>query len=233
MGRSLGAGRQRGDGVVALAVWTLLISYLIGAIPFSFLIPKLFYGIDITQHGSGNVGATNVVRTLGRVPGFTCFALDVAKGAGPVAAASWLGHAPGWLPVVAACGAIVGHSFSIFLRGKGGKAVATGVGTILSLNVLAGIAVLAVWAIVFRLTRVVSIASITAAVVLPGLVVAIPRPGLGADPPAFVVYSIAAAVYVIVRHRSNIKRIMLGTEPRFGDRARSDDPPGPGAAEGR
>ena len=213
--------------MVALAGVTLLVSYLIGSIPFSFLIPKLFYGIDITRHGSGNVGATNVVRTIGRVPGIVCFALDVAKGAGPVAAAQLLTHAPGWLPVVAACGAIVGHSFSIFLRGKGGKAVATGVGTILSLNVLAGLAVLVVWAIVFRLTRVVSIASIIAAVVLPGVVLAMPRPGLGADPPAFVAYAIVAAIYVIARHRSNIRRIILGTEPRFGAGARSADPSAP------
>ncbi len=210
--------------MVALAGFTLLVSYLIGAIPFSFLIPKLFFGIDITQHGSGNIGATNVVRTLGKVPGIACFVLDVAKGAGPVAAAQGLAHAPGWLPVVAACGAIVGHSFSVFMRGKGGKAVATGVGTILALNVLAGLAVLAVWGIVFRLTRVVSIASITAAAVLPGMMLALPRPGLGADPAAFVAYSLAAAVYVIFRHRSNISRIMLGTEPRFGAGSHLADP---------
>lgn len=197
-------------------------SYLLGAVPFSYLIPKVFYGVDISRHGSGNVGATNVVRTVGRGPGIACFLLDVAKGAAPVAVAQTLAGSAVWWPLVAAALAILGHSYSIFLRGKGGKAVATGVGTILALNPYAGLAALGVWLIVFQISRVVSIASITAALVLPGLMSAVPRPDLHRDPALYVYYAMATGLYVIVRHQDNIRRIMAGTEPRFGKSPGSD-----------
>ncbi len=195
-------------------------AYLLGAVPFSFLIPRLFYGIDIREHGSGNVGATNVVRTLGKGPGLACFFLDMAKGAAPVAAVQAIPGLPEWLAVLVAAFAILGHSKSVFLRFAGGKAVATGVGTILALNPLVGLACLAMWAVAFGVTRVVSIASITAALALPGLMMAVPDPFRGGqNPEIFIYYAMAAGAFVIIRHRDNIRRIMAGTEPRFGQKA--------------
>lgn len=194
-------------------------SYLLGAVPFSFLIPRLFYGVDIRQHGSGNVGATNVVRVLGKGPGLTCFVLDLAKGAVPVAVAQFVPGMPPWVPVLAAAFAILGHSKSVFLGFGGGKAVATGVGTIFALNPLVGLACLLLWGIVFSLTRVVSIASITAALALPGMMMFIPHPLRGGQNPEFYIYyAMAAGAFVIIRHRDNIRRIMDGTEPRFGSK---------------
>ncbi|MBM3269662.1 MAG: glycerol-3-phosphate 1-O-acyltransferase PlsY [Candidatus Sericytochromatia bacterium] len=212
----------------SLVIAAFVASYLVGAIPFSYLIPKLLYGVDIRTVGSGNVGATNVARVLGKGPGFACFLLDVAKGAGPVAALQFVPGVPLWAPVLGAAAAILGHSKSVFLRFGGGKAVATGVGTILALNPLVGLACLALWGGVFAATRVVSVASITAALALPGLMIAIPRaPAWSPNPDAFVYYSMAAGAFIIFRHKANICRIMDGTEPRFGAPA-----PGPEAATG-
>lgn len=208
------------DPALPIAVGLAVVgSYLLGAVPFSFLIPKLFYGVDIRRHGSGNVGATNVVRTLGKGPGFACFALDLAKGALPVAMCQAVPGVPAWLAVVAAAFAVVGHSKSVFLGFGGGKAVATGVGTIVALNPLVGLACLAIWAIVFLATRVVSVGSITAALALPGLMMALPNPFRGGqNPDVYTYYAIAAGAFVILRHRENIRRIMDGTEPKFGEK---------------
>ncbi|MBU6428026.1 MAG: glycerol-3-phosphate 1-O-acyltransferase PlsY [Cyanobacteria bacterium REEB65] len=207
---------------LVMAAFIAVGSYVLGAVPFSFLVPKLFYGVDIRQVGSGNVGATNVVRAVGRKAGISCFVLDAAKGALPVAVAQIVPGAPAWLAIVAAAGAIMGHSLSIFLRGKGGKAVATGVGTVLAMSPFVGLAALALWLLVFQVSRVVSIASITAALVLPGLMAALPRPGMQPNPPVFVYFAMAAGFYVIARHRENIRRIAMGTEPRFGQRPRDN-----------
>lgn len=211
-------GVDLGAGNLAIAVTAAVAgSYLLGAVPFSYLIPRLIHGVDIRRHGSGNVGATNVARVLGKGPGILCFALDMAKGMVPVALAQATPGMPSWLPVVAAAAAIVGHSKSVFLGMGGGKAVATGVGTILALNPLVGLACLVVWAIVFSLTKVVSIASITAALVLPGFMMAIPHPFRGGqNPEIYIYFAIAAGAFVILRHRDNIRRIMAGTESRFG-----------------
>jgi glycerol-3-phosphate acyltransferase PlsY len=191
-------------------------SYLVGSIPFSYLIPRLFFGVDIRGHGSGNVGATNVVRVLGKGPGSACFVLDVTKGVLPVVAAAQFAPTPAWLPLVAAACAILGHARSAFLGFAGGKAVATGVGTILALNPLVGLAALGLWAIVFLIARVVSVASMTAALALPGFMIALPRLDGGRNPEPYVYFSMIAGAYVILRHRENVRRIMDGTEPVFG-----------------
>jgi glycerol-3-phosphate acyltransferase PlsY len=193
-------------------------SYLVGAIPFSYLIPKIFFGIDIRQHGSGNVGATNVVRVVGKPVGITCFVLDVLKGIVPVVALRAMPGLPDWAPLVGAAGAVVGHAKSVFLRFGGGKAVATGVGTILALSPFAGVVCLVIWLVAFLPTRVVSIASITAALALPGAMIGLPNPIVagGRSPEVYVYYAMAAGFYVIVRHRENIRRIFAGTEHRFG-----------------
>ena len=195
-------------------------SYLVGAIPFSYLLPKIFFGIDIRQHGSGNVGATNVVRVVGKPVGIACFVLDVLKGVLPVVLLRAMPGLPDWAPLVGAAAAILGHARSIFLKFGGGKAVATGVGTILALSPFAGLTCLVIWLAAFLPTRVVSIASITAALALPGAMIGLPNPIVagGRSPEACVYYAMVAGFYVIVRHRENIRRIAAGTEHRFGER---------------
>ncbi len=182
-------------------------SYVLGSVPFALLIGRM-HGVDIRQHGSGNVGATNVVRVLGRGPGILCFVLDFLKGVAPVAAGLLLGL-PLWGVLLAAAATILGHSRSIFLGFKGGKSVATGAGTIVAMAPLAGLGALALWAVVFSTSRIVSLASITAALALPVLTL------LTRQPLEVVAFSAVAAFYVIIRHRENIRRLREGKEPRM------------------
>lgn len=182
-------------------------SYLLGSIPFALIIGRL-HGIDIRQHGSGNVGATNVVRVLGRGPGILCFLLDFLKGVAPVLTSMGLGL-PLWTAILGATAAILGHSRSIFLKFKGGKSVATGAGAIVALAPLAGLGALVIWGLVFLRTRIVSLASITAALSLPVIT------GLTRQPWEVVAFSAVAAFYVVIRHRENIRRLRAGTEPRM------------------
>lgn len=192
-------------GLVALGL--AVASYLLGSIPFALLIGRL-HGVDIRQHGSGNVGATNVVRVLGRGPGILCFGLDFLKGAGPVAAALMLGL-PLWAVLLAAAAAILGHSRSLFLGFTGGKSVATGAGALVALSPLAGLGALLVWGIVFFTSRIVSLASIAAALALPVLMV-VTRQSI-----EVVAFAALVSGYVIVRHRANIQRLREGREPRM------------------
>lgn len=182
-------------------------AYLLGSIPFALLIGRM-HGIDIRQHGSGNVGATNVVRVLGRGPGILCFVLDFLKGVTPVATGFALG-VPLWGVLLAAAATILGHSRSIFLKFTGGKSVATGAGAIVAMAPLAGLGALALWGLVFSTSRIVSLASITAALSLPVLTL------LTRQPLEIVGFSAVAALYVVVRHRDNIRRLREGKEPRM------------------
>lgn len=189
------------------ALGLALASYVLGSVPFALLIGRM-HGVDIRQHGSGNVGATNVVRVLGRGPGILCFVLDFLKGVAPVTAGLLLGL-PLWGVLLAAAATILGHSRSIFLGFKGGKSVATGAGTIVAMAPLAGVGALAVWGVVFSTSRIVSLASITAALALPVLTL------LTRQPLEVVAFSAVAAFYVIIRHRENIRRLREGKEPRM------------------
>lgn len=188
-----------------------LATYVFGSIPFALIISRVFYGIDIRAHGSGNVGATNVVRVLGRGPGIACFVLDFLKGCLPAALAI-AAHTPWWTPILYGVLAILGHSRSVFLGFKGGKSVATGAGVIFALSPWVGLAVLGVWAAVFFASRVVSLASIVAAASLPlwMLVLRQPLPTI--------LFGGGAALFIVIRHRSNIDRLIKGQEPRMGAR---------------
>ncbi len=220
--------------------WLLAIaaSWLIGGIPFGVILGRL-RGIDIRQHGSRNIGATNVGRVLGRRWGIACFVLDAAKGAGPVLVTGMmfgpLGADPltlspaaawGWLGVAAA--AVAGHMVSPWIGFRGGKGVATAAGAMAALWPLLTVPVLAAagtWILTVRIGRMVSLASIAAAVSLPvftGLWLA--WRGVAASEttvnwtalaaPACLTVLVAAAV--VLRHRANIGRIRAGTEPRIG-----------------
>lgn len=183
--------------------------YFLGALPFGWLVARA-HGVDIFKAGSGNPGATNVKRVLGRRAGNTVFALDFLKGA---VAAGWplllASATPAALQIAGLAGAIVGHTFSLFTRFKGGKGVATAGGGLLVLVPWAAVAGVAAWGAVFYATRYVSLASIAAAVVLPLTA------WLFGYPLASAVCATALGVFVILRHRANLVRLCQGTEHKF------------------
>jgi len=205
--------------MVTLAVF-LLGSYLLGSIPFGYLAGRL-QGIDIRQAGSCNVGATNVVRVLGKGYGYPVFALDCSKGFAAVKISMLMatGRPPEWnspeiFGILAAMCSVLGHLYPPWLKFKGGKGVATSAGALLALTPVATLLGVAIWIIVFWLTRYVSLASLTAAVVLPIVILVVSSPDQNKRKP-LVYSSVCVAAVVVWRHRSNLSRLIRGTEPRF------------------
>ena len=202
--------------MLTLAV-LLVGSYLLGSIPFGYLAGRLG-GIDIRKAGSGNVGATNVVRVLGKRYGYPVFALDVLKGFGAVKISMLMaaGHPPEWnspeiYGILAAMSSVLGHLYPPWLKFEGGKGVATSAGALLALTPVATLIGVAIWIIVFWLTGYVSLASVIAAVVLPIVILVL---SWHQNKP--LVYSSACVAAVVVwRHRSNLSRLIRGTESRF------------------
>ena len=186
-----------------------IIAYLIGSIPTGYLIVKAKTGQDIRTVGSGSTGATNVKRVLGKNYFFLVMLLDALKGALPVVLAKLFataGVSLGLAPVIAYVAVIIGHSKSIFLQFKGGKSVASGVGTILALNWVVGIVIALIWGVITYTTKYVSVGSIIALVVSPFVMYF-----LGA-PIAYVAYCALGAIYIVYLHRENIKRLINGNE---------------------
>jgi glycerol-3-phosphate acyltransferase PlsY len=184
-------------------------SYLIGSIPFSWLIAKYCKGLDLRRHGSGNPGATNVTRTCGVGLGRTAFALDLAKGMAPVLLARhFLTHNAAPLIAIGVC-AIAGHMWTIFLNFKGGKGVATSAGVFFGLLPLPTTLALALFAVIFLIWRMISLASILAALSLP--VIAL----LTRQSAAFTVFGALIAIFIVIKHIPNIKRIIAGTEQKW------------------
>jgi glycerol-3-phosphate acyltransferase PlsY len=199
----------------------LLASYLLGAIPASYLAARLFHGIDLREHGSRNLGATNLYRVLGWRYAIPVALFDIAKGAVPV-----LVFAPRVSPSQLfglACGvlAVAGHVFSVFVRFRGGKGVATAAGVMLGLTPAALGVSAVVWVVLVYLTGYVSVGSITAAAVFPLAVVLLEPPAR----PEILWIDAAVAATIIWLHRANIRRLLRGTENRFGRRA-APSPPG-------
>ena len=191
-------------------------AYLLGSIPTGYLAGRL-RGIDIRKHGSGSTGATNVLRTLGKGPALAVLIVDVLKGVAAILLARWLFpwlQAPAaWLPwVVCLCGlaVLLGHSRSIWLGFTGGKSAATGLGVLLALSWPVGVGAAAVFVAVVALVRIVSLASMLAAVTAAILVCVLPEP----LPSRLLV--IAGGLYVLALHRANIARLLAGTEPKVG-----------------
>ncbi len=185
-------------------------SYLIGSIPTGYIIVKLKTGQDIRTVGSGSTGATNVKRVLGKKWFFTVMLLDAFKGALPVILASMYAgkcEGIGLFPVLAAVSVIIGHSKPIFLQFKGGKSVASGVGTILALNWQVGLMIAVIWAIITYFTKYVSVGSIIALAVSPFLMHYV-----GNAPVGYTAYCALGAVYIIYLHRQNIVRLFRGEE---------------------
>jgi glycerol-3-phosphate acyltransferase PlsY len=197
-----------------------LIAYLIGSVPSGYLVAKIA-AIDIRTVGSGNVGATNVTRVLGKRFGYPVFLLDCVKGIAAVEVAEILAKSWGFgapavekIEVLGAIFSVIGHSFPIWLGFKGGKGVATSIGTLLALSWIAALIVCLVWVVVFYVTRFVSLASIVAAIALPAMVEILLLWNKIASP-VVLYFSFCLAAIVVLRHRSNISRLLKGTEPRF------------------
>jgi glycerol-3-phosphate acyltransferase PlsY len=197
-----------------------LVSYLLGSIPAGYIAGRIA-GIDIRHAGSGNIGATNVTRTLGKGYGYPVFAVDFLKGLAAVIISVSMGqHAqPISVPVelfgiVAAVCCVLGHSFPVWLRFKGGKGVATSAGALFGLMPRVALIAVAVWLIIFYLTRYVSVASMIAALAVPITILSMMFLGQRGGT-ALLYFSICLAALVIIRHRSNLSRLVRGTEPRF------------------
>ncbi len=197
-----------------------LLAYLLGSLPTGYITGRLV-GVDIRKVGSGNVGATNVTRVLGKRFGYAVFLVDFAKGLAAVMLAVIMAKAAQssaqFVDLCAAIGAIcslMGHSYSIWLGFRGGKGVATLMGALFGINWITALIVCVVWIVVFEATRYVSLASIAAAVALP-IAVAIMLFLKELPTPIPLYFSFCLGAIVVLRHRSNLSRLVKGTEPRF------------------
>lgn len=202
-----------------MVILTILISYLLGSIPFGFLIVKLASGSDIRETGSGGTGATNVTRKAGKGAGVVTLLLDALKGVAAVLAARWLTDEAGTSWVVAGAGvlAVIGHCFPVWLKFKAGKGVATGLGVFLAIVPWAVMAAFIVFAVVVWRTRFVSLGSILAAAFVPLWVWAMHtwiEPIINFAP--VITALVASSAIIIAKHHENIQRLMAGTENKFG-----------------
>lgn len=198
---------------------TALISYLIGSVPSGYLAGRMV-GIDIRKTGSGNIGATNVTRELGKLYGYPVFLADFGKGLGSVGIALLIGNrfkltnSFEVLQIVAAVSCVIGNTFPVWLGFKGGKGVATSAGALFGLTPIATLLAVIVWVITFEVTRYVSLASVVAALALP-LAVLVMTYFSPAHSFLLFYFSICLAAIVVLRHRSNLSRLIRGTEQRF------------------
>lgn len=188
--------------------WVVIASYLIGSIPVSYLVARYWKGIDIREHGSGNVGTTNVWRNAGPVAGVTALAGDLGKGVMAVLLARHFGDP--LLESLAGMAALAGHSWPVFLGFRGGKLVATGVGVIAAISPPVGALAAAIWLLVVGITRYVSVGSLTAVISIPVLMLAfhLERP--------YLLVGVFIAAFAVYKHIPNIKRLAAGTEPKIG-----------------
>ncbi len=203
-------------------------AYLIGSIPFALLIGFAWKRVDIRKYGSGNIGATNVLRVLGWPAALLCFLLDAAKGLGPVWFAQSLPDVDPLLVVGVALASILGHNFSIFLGFRGGKGVATSLGVLIAIAPhIAGL-VFFLWVLVVVVTRYISVASIVGGISVPLLMLLSSRlqdTYWGRPVPQEYLYlGLLGAGFILVKHRPNLVRLMSGTEPRVGQRVRLERP---------
>ncbi len=202
----------------------LFVAYLLGSIPTGYTAVKLLKGIDIREVGSGSTGATNVLRALGKGPGAFVLVVDCLKGVLSVFlvyrffdanSQNLLPQAVNsewqpWLVTLAGIFAVLGHSKSIFLGFTGGKSVATSLGILLAMNWQVGLATFGVFAVVVAISRIVSLSSIFGAVAVSIFMVLLHQPL------AYILFGVGGGSYVIIRHRSNIQRLLAGTEPKLG-----------------
>ncbi len=191
-------------------ILAVIIAYLLGSIPFGYIVSKYWKGINILEHGSGNIGFTNVLRTIGWPPAAVVLIGDIGKGA----MAAWIGLMISQ-PFGIFCGiaAMLGHSYSIFLKFRGGKLVATSLGVLLVLTPETAVLALIIWLITLGVTRYVSLASILAGIGV------IPAMFYFKEPDAIKFFLAVAVAFVIFRHRDNIGRLINGSEYKIGQKA--------------
>ncbi len=186
----------------------IIISYLIGSIPTAYLVGRIFGKVDIRTVGSGNVGASNVFRVVGKIAGISVLIIDILKGFLPVL----IVHCQGFdtlTEIVAGLGAISGHVWTVFLKFKGGKGVATGLGVFLGLAPLPVLIILALFIIVVAISKYISLGSLIGAVLLPLLLF------LFATERAIIIFGTVVSLLIIIKHIPNIKRLMIGQEHKF------------------
>jgi len=222
-----------------MAIWLTLcgaiviVAYLLGSFPTGYIAVKQLKGIDIRAVGSGSTGATNVLRTLGKVPGAIVLLIDALKGVLAIALAYSLFNYPplqnfipptvdanlwqAWVVTLVGLAAILGHSKSIFLGFTGGKSVAISLGILLAMNWQIGLATAGVFAIVIAISQIVSLSSIVGAVAVPILMTLLHQPL------PYILFAVAGGLYVILRHRSNIERLLAGTEPKIGQKVEVEE----------
>ncbi|MGB3613974.1 MAG: glycerol-3-phosphate 1-O-acyltransferase PlsY [Elainellaceae cyanobacterium] len=207
------------------------VAYMIGSFPTGYLAGRLLRGIDIREHGSGATGATNVLRVLGKGPGAAVLITDVLKGASVVILTRWIGHLPGitiphpastsaaswlsWLAVTAGLGVLLGHSRSIWLGFSGGKSVASGLGVLASLHWPTAVIALSIFAVILAISKIVSLSSVITALSAPVVAAVLSRPL------PIVVFLLAAAGYITIAHKTNIQRILNGTEFKLGQKGKT------------
>ena len=216
------------DSRLVTSIVGVAAAYLVGAIPFGFLIAKFFKGVDVREHGSGNIGATNVGRVLGRKWGVLALVLDIGKGFGPASLVALAmgefsigGACPSTSVILCGAAAICGHIWPVYLRFRGGKGVATSCGVLLYLEPIGTLIAVAVWVATVLIWRYVSLGSILAAATLVIYVLVMgPRRGGNAVP--IIVFAILMAALVVIRHRSNIGRLLKGTENRVGGKKKEN-----------
>ena len=198
----------------------VLVSYLLGALPFGLLMAKLVRGIDVRRYGSGSTGMTNVLRTIGLAPALVVLALDAGKGVAAVFLARYF-EAGLAVEAIAALAALVGHNWSVFIRFQGGKGIATGIGALCALSPVAGLIVIAVGAPVIALSRYVSLGSIagatTGAIAVPILAMADPSMPLGVPSYGYAIFTSIGVPLIVLKHRSNVARLLKGQERKLGE----------------
>ena len=204
---------------LVISALLLIVGYLLGSIPTGYIAGRYLMGIDIREHGSGSTGATNVLRTIGKVPAIAVLLIDMLKGAIALELVNLvytfdLTLVPDnwkyWLIVATAFTAIIGHSKSIWLNFTGGKSVAITLGILLVMNPVVALGSLATFLVFLAIFRIVSLSSIIAAIAVNVLTIALHQPV------PYVIFALLAGAYVILRHKTNIQRISAGTEPQIG-----------------
>lgn len=204
----------------AMAALLIFAAYLLGSIPTGYLVGRYLKGIDIREHGSGSTGATNVLRTVGKSAALAVLLIDLLKGVASLALVtltysllpeeSLPAHWYTWLITASALSAIIGHSKSIWLNFTGGKSVATALGILLVMNPFVALGTLACFGTTLGISRIVSLSSIAGAIAVNILMVVL------AQPIPYCIFAAIAGLYVILRHKTNIQRLVAGIEPKIG-----------------
>jgi acyl phosphate:glycerol-3-phosphate acyltransferase len=204
----------------AISTLLILTAYLLGSIPTGYAVGRYLKGIDIREHGSGSTGATNILRTVGKSAALAVLAIDLLKGSLALALVNFVySLAPSgffsadwhsWLITATALSAIIGHSKSIWLNFTGGKSVATTLGVLLVMNPMVALGTIASFGVILGISRIVSLSSICGAIAVNILMVALNQPL------PYEIFAAIAGLYVILRHKTNIQRLLAGIEPKIG-----------------